>query len=169
MDEPIVYFLEHSNATVKLVLTNTRLTVSTQGKGLLDKSRVIDISLSDLKNFCVIPTIGAQNLVGRFEKETKEFTYDYSCDSEFIFSFHENGRVKKKRVFVNSRDEKFQIFFEFLKNKCPSASLLHLGPEEARTQIGITTARTGVYVVLGTLIGVPVILSLIIIIFKIDW
>src|SRR5256885_5280402 len=104
MREPIRYFIDQSNGTVDLTLNNQRLIATTQGKGLIDKLRTIDIPLSDLKNFCLVPTIAAQNLVS--------FTSpgDHSYDAEFIFSYREGEQVKKKRVFVNGRDESFKLF-----------------------------------------------------------
>lgn len=65
MREPINYSLKHANAAVDLTVADERLIVSTRGKGLLDKLRTIDIPLSDLKNFCLVPTIGAQNIIGQ--------------------------------------------------------------------------------------------------------
>ncbi|OLE55940.1 MAG: hypothetical protein AUG51_00710 [Acidobacteria bacterium 13_1_20CM_3_53_8] len=157
---PITYSLEHANATVYLSLTDQRFIARTQGKGLLDKPRTIDISLSDLKNFCLVPTIAAQNLVGQNES-------DYSYDSEFIFSYDDNGKLNKKRVFVNSRDEAFRKFLEALARACPAASLLHLEPAEAQRQIGVINARKTVYIIIGLIVGVPIIIALIVIISKI--
>jgi hypothetical protein len=166
--EPINYFLKHSNATVDLALTNDRLIVNTQGKGLLDRLRTIDIPLSDLESFCLVPTIGAQNIIGRRSEENAgDFAYDLSYDSEFIFSYRDNGNLKKKRVFVNSRDEIFQRLLEALESSCPEASLLHLEPAEAQKQIGVISARKGVYIIIALLVGLPVIGALIMIIIQI--
>lgn len=168
MDQPINYFLKHAHAAVDLVLTDERLIVNTQGRGLLDKLKTIDIPLSALKNFCLVQTIGAQNIVGRVSQEKPgDFAYDHSYDSEFIFSYQENGKLKKKRVFVNSRDEVFQTFLGALESSRPDASLLHLEPSEAQKQIGVMQARTAVYIIVGLLVGVPVVLALIIIITQI--
>jgi len=104
MREPINYSLKHANAAVDLTVADERLIVSTRGKGLLDKLRTIDIPLSDLKNFCLVPTIGAQNIIGQARQEKiGDFAYDYSYDAEFNFSYQGDGKLKKKRVFVNSR------------------------------------------------------------------
>ena len=65
MAEPIEYFLKHAHGTVDLALVDDRLIVNTQGSGLADKLRTIDIALSDLKKFCLVPTIGAQNVISR--------------------------------------------------------------------------------------------------------
>jgi hypothetical protein len=63
MPQPIRYFLDHSGGTVDLALTEGRFITKTQGKGLLDKPRTIDIPISQLERFCLTPTIAAQNLV----------------------------------------------------------------------------------------------------------
>lgn len=161
MPEPINYFLEHSTATVDLTLTDGRLIAKTQGKGALDKPRIIDIPLSDLKNFCLVPTIATQNLVG-YSSEG-----DHSYDSEFIFSYREGEKTKVKRTFVSSRDQSFTMLLDSLKRKCPDASLLHLAPAEAQKQIGAVSAGKVIYIFLGLIIGVPVLIALIIVIFKI--
>ena len=166
MAEPINYFLEHTTAAVDLTLTGERLIVRTQGRGLLDKLRTIDIPLSDLKNFCLVPTIGAQNIIGRVgEENARDFAYDRSYDSEFIFSYQEAGKLKKKRVFVNSQDEMFQRFLAALESRRPEASLLHLEPAEAQKRIGVMSARKAVFILVGLLVGVPVLLALIMLIY----
>src|SRR5258706_11263370 len=126
MKEPIRYFIDQSNGTVDLALTDERFIARTQGKGLIDKPRTIDISLSDLKNFCLVPTIAPQNLVSYTS------VGDHSYDAEFMFSYREGEQLKKKRVFVNSRDESFKVFLEKLERERPDASLLHVGPAEAQ-------------------------------------
>src|SRR6184192_3248980 len=162
MDEPINYYLKHAHGMVDLVLADDRLIVNTQGNGLIDKLRTIDISLSEVKKFCMIPTIGAQNLISR-HGEDGEMEYDQSYDAEFIFSFIENGKLKRKRVFVNSHDDHFQAILENLISARPDASLLNLEPAEAQKQIGVMSARKAVYIIVGLLVGVPVTLALIII------
>src|ERR1700737_2087700 len=81
MQEPINYFIDQSNGTVDLTLTRERFIAKTQGKGLIDKPRTIDIALSDLKYFCLVPTIAFQNLVSYTS------VGDHSYDAEFIFSY----------------------------------------------------------------------------------
>ena len=161
MQEPINYLLDHSTGTVDLTLNDQRFIAKTQGKGLIDKPRVIDIPLTDLKHFCLVPTIAPQNL------QTYAVDGDFSYDSEFIFSYQESEQLKKKRVFVNSRDESFKMLLENLGRKCPSASLLHLAPAEAQKQMGVVSATKTVYIVIGLLVGVPIIIALIVIISKI--
>jgi hypothetical protein len=137
------------------------LIVNTQGSGLLDKLRTIDIPLSALNNFCLVPTIGAQNIIGRVGREKPgDFAYDFSYDSEFIFSYHDTGKLKKKRVFVNSHDEVFQRLLEALERNRPDASLLDLELAEAQKQIGVMPARKAVFIIIGLLVGLPVALAL---------
>ncbi|MEP6945626.1 MAG: hypothetical protein ABJA02_06885, partial [Acidobacteriota bacterium] len=134
MADPITYFLQRVEGTVDLTLTSERFIAKTKGSGLLDKPRVTDISLGDLKNFCLVKTIGVQNLVGPGSDG------DLTFDSEFIFSFLESGKLKNKRVFVNSRDPRFQAVLQGLTQLCPGASLLHLDPAEAQKQMGAVSS-----------------------------
>lgn len=162
MTGPIEYNLKHAHGVVDLALVNDRLLVNTQGNGLADKLRTIDLALSDLKNFCLVPTIGAQNLISRHGADG-EMEYDQTYDAEFIFSYTVGGKLKKKRVFVNSHDNNFQAILEQLVAARPDASLLDLPPAEAQKQIGVMSPRTAVFIIVGLLVGVPVIAALIII------
>lgn len=161
MQEPVNYFLDHSTATVSLTVTDRQFIAETQGKGALDKPKLINILLSGLKNFCLVPVIMPQKLRG-FKTEG-----DSSYDSEFIFSYREGEKIKSKRVFVNSRDKSFERLLNELESKRPDASLLHLPPEEALKQIGAIAAGKTVRLFVGLLIGIPVIILLIFILFKI--
>lgn len=167
MQKPINYNLQHAHGMVDLVLTDDRLIVNTQGVGLIDKLRTIDILLSDIRNFCVVPTIGAQNIISRHGGEGGDFLYDRSYDAEFTFSYAASGKLKKKRVFVNTNDDVFQSLLEALLSIRPDASLLHLEPAEAQKQIGAMAARKGVFIIVGLLVGLPVIIVLIMIIIQI--
>jgi hypothetical protein len=162
MAEPIEYFLKHAHGAVDLALVDDRLIVNTQGNGLADKLRTIDISISDLKNFCLVPTIGAQNVISR-HGEDGEMEYDNSYDAEFIFSYITQGKLKKKRLFVNSHDDKFAALIEQLQTRRPDASLLDLPPAEAQQRIGVMSARKAVFLIVGLLVGLPVIGAVIII------
>jgi hypothetical protein len=161
MQEPITYFIDQSNGTVDLTLTDERFIAKTQGKGLIDKPRTIDIPLSDLKYFSLMPTIAPQNLVSYTS------VGDHSYDAEFVFSYREGEQLKKKRVFVNSRDESFKVLLETLRRECPSASLLHLESAEAQKQMGVLSASKSIYIIIGLLVGVPLVIALIVIISKI--
>jgi hypothetical protein len=162
MAEPIEYFLKHAHGTVDLALVDDRLIVNTQGVGLADRLRTIDLALSDLKNFCLVPTIGAQNLISR-HGEDGEMAFDQSYDAEFIFSYAAGRKVKKKRVFVDSQNDNFQAILEQLIARRPDASLIDLPPAEAQKQMGVVSARTAVFVIVGLLVGLPVIATIIII------
>ena len=161
MQERITYFIDQSNGTVDLTLTHERFIAKTQGKGLIDKPRTVDIPLSDLNHFCLVPTIAPQNLVSYTS------VGDHSYDAEFIFSYREGEQLKKKRVFVNSRDESFKALLETLGRECPSASLLHLEPAEAQKQMGVLSASKTIYIIIGLLVGVPLVITLIVIVSKI--
>lgn len=161
MQEPITYFIDHSTGTVELTLTDNRLIAKTQGKGLLDKPRNTDIALSDLKHFCLVPTIAIQNL------QSPGADGDYSYESEFIFSYHEGEQLRNKRVFVNGRNQSFEMFLRGLETQCPGASLLHLEPAEAQKQMGVLSASKAAYVIIGLLVGVPILIVLIVIISRI--
>ena len=158
MQEPLAYSLDYANGTVDLSLTSERFIVRTQGKGLIDKLRTIDIPPSDLKNFCLVPTLAAQNIVG--ETAGRDLVYDAAYDSEFIFSYQDRGTLTKKRVFVNRHDETFQRLLEALGKRCPAASLLHLEPAEAQKQIGVISGAQGLTIIIGVIIGVPVVIAL---------
>lgn len=159
MQEPVTYSLDRATGSASLSLTPTRLTVQSQGKGLLDKPRIVDISLSDVHKFCVAPTVAAQHVVsgGR-----SEIVQDTSYDSEFIFSYTDNGAVKSKRIFVSRSDPAFQRFLDALQKARPDASLLHLEPAEAQQQMGVQSASKAVYLIIGLLVGVPVITVLLV-------
>lgn len=162
MAESNKYSLQHAHGMVALELLADRFVVNTQGVGLADKLRSIDIPLSDMKKFCLVPTIGAQNLISR-HGEDGETQYDQSYDAEFIFSYAAQGKLKKKRVFVNSKDGNFQTILKQLEAKRPDASLLELPPAEAQKQIGVMSARKGVFIIVGLLVGVPVLVALIVV------
>lgn len=157
MQLPITYSLDHSTGKVELTLADNRLLTNTQGKGLLDKPKSIDIPLSDLKQFCLVPTIAAQNL------QSPKNPGDFSYDSEFIFSYREGTQVKNKRLFVNSKDETFAALLQQLGTKRPDASLLQLPPAEAQKQMGVLSARKTVIIIICLLVGVPILIALIVI------
>jgi hypothetical protein len=155
MPETVAYFLEHLYGTVDLTLTADRFTATTRGTGLADQARTVDIALPDLRQFALIPTIAAQNLVYRGKVHD---TYD----AEFVYSYSENGKLKKKRVFVQSEDEELQAILRELEHRCPAASLLGLDPDTAERQIGVVSAKKALYLLLALLIGGPIALMLIV-------
>ncbi|MFA7616299.1 MAG: hypothetical protein WCY16_06955 [Weeksellaceae bacterium] len=150
------YVLDHSSATVSLTLTDDdRFICKTQGKGAIDKPKVIDIPLSDLRNFCRVETTNPQNLRG-FRSEG-----DFSYNSEFIFTYSKNGKTKTKRIFINSNDEDFERLLNALTKNRPDASLQHLPKEEALKKMGVMSAKKAVRIFLWLLIGIPVLIALI--------
>lgn len=153
------YYLQTTWATLALELRDDRLVVSIRGKGLIDRPKTTEVPLADLKQFCVVPTIGVQNINGRRDPEGSGFRFDRSYDAEFIFSYEDQGKVKKRRVFVNQGDEAFQGLLGSLSTRCPDASLLHLEPAVARKQIGVMSPRTAVAIIVGLLVGIPVLVA----------
>jgi hypothetical protein len=160
--EPIEYYLKHAHGTVNLSIVDDHLIVNTQGVGIADRLRTIELPLSDLKKFCLVPTIGAQNLISRHGADG-EMEFDQTYDSELIFSYAVGRKLKKKRVFVNSQNDNLQSVLEQMKARRPDASLLELPPADAQKQIGVMSARTAVFIIVGLLVGVPVIAAIVII------
>lgn len=156
-NEPIVYRLEHSTATVELALDVEHLHVATCGRGLLDKPKIHVVAPPDVSAFAVVPTIGAQNLVRR---PAGEQPYDTSYDAEFMLVFRVDGSTVKRRMFVNSQNPDFQRLLAGLSERCPTASLLNLDPAEARKRMGFASPRSAVIVILFLLIGLPIFIAI---------
>jgi len=154
----LFYSIDHATSAAELTLDGPRFIVNTKGKGLIDKLKTIDISLDDLKKFCLVPTISEQNLQPRTSVNN---IGDFSYDAEFIFSYLQNGELEKKRLFVNSGDPAFAAILTELSNKRPDASLLHLDPAAAQKEIGVMSATSAVRLVVGLLVGIPVIITII--------
>ena len=157
--EPITYAADHANGTVEVTLADRRLVAKTQGRGALDRLRIIDIALTELDKFCVVPTVAIQNVV---DATGTDMVYDRSYDAEFIFSYRENGKRKIKRIFVDRGDEAWQRLVAELHAECPSASLLDLEPAEAQKQIGAMSGTKALSMVFGIIVGVPLIVGLIV-------
>lgn len=160
MQGPVNYFLDHNTGTVSLTINDEQLLIETQGKGIFDKLQGIDISLSDLKYFCLVPVMGVQRL------RNVRSAGDQSYDSEIVFSYSECRKMKIKRVFVDSKDASFEHLLEVLKRRCPDAGLLHLVPAAALKLMGAASPSKTLRIFLSFLIGLPVMLLLIYIIFK---
>jgi hypothetical protein len=158
MQPELTYSLDHTTSSLYMAMVGDRLVVDTQGKGALDKPKSIDIPLSGLKQFCLVPTIAAQNL------HNARTPGDFSYDSEFIFSYLDGDRTKTKRVFVNSQDPQFRSVLNALATERPDASLLELDPAEAQKRMGVLSAAKTVVVILALLIGVPIAIAIIYII-----
>ena len=155
MNYPINYFLDHTTASVELLLTSTNFISKTQGKGVLDRPIEIDIALKDLKSFCLVPTTKFQNL------ENVRTKGDHSYDSEFIFSYLMQGRIKTKRVFVNSREQSFLIFINELQRLCPEAGLLNISPAEAMKKMGVLGAKSATKIIIVILVSAAIIATLV--------
>lgn len=155
MGERFSYSIDSATASADLTLENGRFAAETCGKGLADRPKRIDIALADLTQFCLAPIVGAQRIVSR-DNPTVNF------DSEFIFSYRADDRVRQKRVFVDSDDPRFAALLDRLREARPDASLLHLDPQAAQKRMGAPSASTTVKVIMGLLIGVPVIIALIV-------
>jgi hypothetical protein len=162
MQEPVTYSIDHSTASAELALTDERLIVRTKGKGMIDKPQIIDIPLTQLKYFCLVPTTAPQNLVS-----SGTGGGDFSYDSELIFSYQAGAQLKKKRLFVDSRNESFERLLKKLERSRPDASLLNLEPAEAQKQIGVVSASKVIYVLIGLLVGIPILIALVVIILKV--
>ena len=160
MKEPINYNLDHTTATVNLSLTPNRLIAQTRGKGVMDKPVEINIPLSDLKNFCLVPTIKFQNL------ESIRSKGDHTYDSEFIFSYFKAAKIKKKRVFVNSQDHSFILWINELQRLCPEADLLHISPAEAMKKMDVLRATSAAKIFIGILVGTAIIATIVFIFSK---
>ncbi|MGJ7031110.1 hypothetical protein [Niabella hirudinis] len=155
------YFLNHTTGTVHLTMDNGHFTATTRGNGVLDKQKIIDILFSDLKNFCLVPVIGVQQL------QNSKSAGDHSYDSEFIFSYREGQKTAIKRIFVDSNDDTFKRLLNELKKQCPKADLLHLPPAMALKQIGVAAPSNTIRILLALIIGIPVLVVLIFIVSKI--
>ncbi len=159
MDDAIIYTLDHAIRKLEINLMPGRFVVNTQGKGLLDRPRTIDIPLTSLEHFTVVPTIYAQHIVAGTHVENA--VTDNSYDSEFIFTFRDADKRNSKRVFVNSQTFEFIVLLNELKRVRPDANLTHLVPAEALQQMGVLSASSGVKLVIGLLIGIPILAVLI--------
>lgn len=159
MPSELTYSIDHSISNVHISLIAERFNVTTQGKGALDKQKNIDIGVADIQKFCLVPTVLPQNL------HSARSAGDFSYDAEFIFSYLKDGKVEKKRVFVNSQDPSFTAILSELKQMRPDASLLHLEPSDAQKEIGAISASSTVAVIIGLLVGVPMLIAAIYIIY----
>jgi hypothetical protein len=138
MREITTYSVDHGLGTVELSLT---------GRGLLDRPKVLDVALSELERYAVVPVIVAQRAGGM------------TADSEFIVTYRVAGDKKAKRVFVDD-DNALRAFLAQLVRHHPAGSLLHLPPAQAHEQLGVGSAAKAVYVVIALLVAVPIVVAL---------
>jgi hypothetical protein len=164
MDDSLTYILDHSISRVEINLLPGRLVVNTQGKGALDRLRTIDITLSALEHFTVVPTVLIQNVI--HARHRTEVLVDDSYNAEFIFTYRNGNKLKKKRVFVNRLAPEFQLLLQELERARPDASLTRIDPAEALKKMGVMTASSAVKVVVGLLVVVPILAAVLAIIFR---
>jgi hypothetical protein len=147
MQEITSYHVDHGLGTVELSLTAERLIIRTEGRGLLDRPKVVDVALSELDRYAVVPVIAAQQAGGM------------TCDSEFIVTYRVAADRKAKRVFVDN-DDALRAFLAQLVRRHPAGSLLHLPPAQAHEQLGVASAAKAVYIVIALLVAVPIVIAL---------
>jgi hypothetical protein len=163
MAEPILYSRDHAQRSVVLRLADDLLELTTTGKGLIDRPRILTVPVADLKNFALVPTVNIQHVTGgRLSNPQTDLSYD----SEFFLSYTVDGKVKKKRVFILAQDPNFRAILDALKARRPEASLLDLGPAEVHERMGFITARQAVWIIVGLLVGLPVLVVILILLSK---
>jgi hypothetical protein len=137
------YRLTHQTGTVEIVLDAGRLVVRTQGTGLADALRTLDVALADLRRFALVPAPRIGPSAGR--------------GAELLLSYAKGGATKKKRVFVASRDPAFVAILQELQGRRPDASLLHLAPRDAYRAVGVFSPRQGVLIVIAIAVALPIV------------
>jgi hypothetical protein len=153
MPDPIVYSRDHDRWRTEIRLTDDRLEITFAGKGLADRPRLLTVPVADIRNFALVPTVQIQHVQGgRLANPVTDTSYD----SELFLSFNLGGKVKKKRQFVASQDATFRAILDALLARRPDASLLDVSPEEAHRRMGFITARQAVWIIVGLLVGLPV-------------
>ena len=145
--------VQHVIGTVDLTLTTDRLIATTCGTGLLDRPRTIDVALVDLVRFALVPANRAQQMLG-------EATYD----AELLLSYRLDGDVRRRRILVDSTDPALRQLLARLAALRPEASLLDVEPAEAYGEIGAADPTRTVKILLAVVVGVPVLISLVMII-----
>lgn len=153
----IAYSRDHERWATTIRLDSDRLELTTVGKGVINPPRTLAVSVGDLKNFALVPTVQLQQVVGG---RPANILTDHSYDSELFLSYTVGGKLKKKRTFVNSQDPQFREILSALKAKRPEASLLELPPAEVHKRMGLLTPAQTVRIILGLLIGVPILIAI---------
>ncbi len=157
MDTPLRYSLEHANGTVNLTLASDRLVVHSQGYGLIDRPRTLELELKDLRQFYVTGVIAAQTAVQRVNRET---IHDATFNSELLLAFEQGGRVARRRIFVDADDAAFKALYAGLEAARPDASLASLEPAEALKRMGMVAPSDALRWIIGLIVGIPVTISL---------
>lgn len=122
MTELATYKLDYGLASLVLTLSNDRFTSKAPMQN-------VDIPVSALKHFCVVPVPN---------------DYSGSYNAQLVISFDEGGRQRTKKIQVRTTDSTFVAFVTALGTRRPDASLLHLDPAAAQKQMGVlSTAKLG--------------------------
>lgn len=129
MTEPMTYVLSYGMSKIVLTLTDDRFVSRAPMQN-------VDIPLSALRNFCLVP----------LKRDAVNAMVD-QYDSQLIVSWNENGKVNSKKIYVRQGDVSFQQFLAALQQKRPDASLLHLPPAEAQKQMGVTSTNKMAWIV----------------------
>lgn len=145
------YTRHHDRWTTTLKLDPQGIEICTQGRGLLDRRKSVRIPLKNLTNFALVPTVAIQHVQGgKLHNPVTDFSYD----SELFLSWTTSeGKAKKKRLFVDARSDTFQGILRCLREQRPDASL---SPEDAHRRMGFLTPRQTVWIIVGLLVGLPV-------------
>lgn len=138
MTEPITYSLNFGMSNLNLELTDDRFV----SKGAMQN---VDVPLSSLRNFCVVPT---KNSAGAY-------------DSELIVSWNEAGKPKSKKIYVRGADVSFQQFLTALQQRRPDASLLHLDPKAAQKQMGVLSTNKFAWIVALGIVGLVLLIAIV--------
>ncbi|MFN0058752.1 MAG: hypothetical protein ACKVX7_09885 [Planctomycetota bacterium] len=149
----LIYSVDHARFAIVIRLTEALLVVETHGKALLDKPKKFEIPLADLLLFAVVPTAPIQNVVGGSKPHQQ---IDNSYDAELLLAANNNGVREKHRVFVDSQSAAFCEILTTLTNRRPDASLLGIGTDEAYRRIGVLGPSQAVWIVVGVLVGLPI-------------
>jgi hypothetical protein len=157
----IEYSRDHAQWKTTIRLDNDRLEVTLVGKGAVQTPRITTIPIADLKYFGVVPTAEVQQVIGGRKTAVVK---DDSYDGEILLSWTVGGKVKKKRAFVSRQDERFREILDALQARRADASLLSLGPAEVHERMGILTAAQTVRIILGLLIGIPILVVILVLI-----
>ena len=139
--------------TVELTLTADRFIATTCGVGLLDRPRTVSVALAELVTFAVVPATAAQRMLG-------EATYD----AELLLSYRAEGRLQRRRFLIDSQSPELRRILGVLAAARPEASRLDADPVEAYRETGLANPARTVKILLAVLIGVPLLISLIMIV-----
>lgn len=136
MSTDVTYQHDYGAGTVELTLSPGRLVTRTHGRGLLDRPKLLDLALTDLVGYAVLPGLAANQSAG------------HDSDSFLVFTYRVAGKSATKRLFVNN-DHELRLFLTELARQCPEASMLHLPEGEAYRRLGVVSPNRGLYILFG--------------------